>query len=318
MVKIAVAGGSGQVSREVIDSLLSANKHEIAILSRSPAKEIIDAKIMHHVVDYDSVDDLVNALRGVHTVLSFIQILSDNDQKSQRNLIDAAILAGVKRFAPSEYGSAGTMHMPWYAGKQKIREYLRKVNGSGKVLEYCLFTPGLFLNYLAFPKKTSKHLSPLGTVFDFQNRRAILVDGYETANVTLTTVTDFATVMVIAIDYEGTWPEFGGIQGNKVTVKQIIEIGEKVRGCPFAVEKVKLEDLEKGNLTSPWGLEVPHKAVSEEEAQHMLRQVTIGMLLSTAKGAWEGSNELNQLFPNCRFTAIEDFLAEVWHDHKYK
>jgi hypothetical protein len=61
-------------------------------------------------------------------------------------------------------------------------------------------------------------------------------------------------------------------------------------------------------------LEVPHKAVSEEEAEHMLRQVTIGMLLSTAKGAWDGTNELNQLFPEYHFTAIEDFLTKVWHE----
>lgn len=46
----------------------------------------------------------MEALRGVHTLLSFIQLLSDPDQKAQKNLIDAAIAAGVKRFAPSEYG----------------------------------------------------------------------------------------------------------------------------------------------------------------------------------------------------------------------
>lgn len=67
------------------------------------ANEIING-VAKHVVDYDDIDDLVAALHGVHTVLSFIQVLSDVNQKSQRNLIDAAILAGVKRFAPSEYG----------------------------------------------------------------------------------------------------------------------------------------------------------------------------------------------------------------------
>ena len=56
------------------------------------------------MVDYDDTDSLVDALVGVHTVLSFVQILLDVDQKSQRNLVDAAVLAGVKRFAPSEYG----------------------------------------------------------------------------------------------------------------------------------------------------------------------------------------------------------------------
>lgn len=55
-------------------------------------------------VNYDDKPDLAEALRGVHTVLSFIQLLSDPENNSQKNLIDASILAGVKRFAPSEWG----------------------------------------------------------------------------------------------------------------------------------------------------------------------------------------------------------------------
>lgn len=107
-------------------------------------------------------------------------------------------------------------------------------------LEYCLFQPGLFLNYLAFPYKTSKHLEPLGTVFDFQNHRAILVQGHETAFVTLTTVTDFAHMMVMAVDFEDEWPTVGGIQGTKVTVTQIIEIGERVRGLEMPSNSLQL------------------------------------------------------------------------------
>jgi uncharacterized protein YbjT (DUF2867 family) len=34
MVKIAIAGGAGNVGQEVIDALLARNKHEILILSR--------------------------------------------------------------------------------------------------------------------------------------------------------------------------------------------------------------------------------------------------------------------------------------------
>lgn len=71
---------------------------------RKSTKPDMDSNIEQRVVDYKNTKDLTNALRGVHTVLSFIQLLSDPDQKAQRNLIDAAIEAGVKRFAPSEYG----------------------------------------------------------------------------------------------------------------------------------------------------------------------------------------------------------------------
>lgn len=55
-------------------------------------------------VNYDDKSDLVDALQGTHTVLSFIQVMKDPGNKSQKNLIDAAITAGVTRFAPSEWG----------------------------------------------------------------------------------------------------------------------------------------------------------------------------------------------------------------------
>lgn len=68
-------------------------------------------------------------------------------------------------------------------------------------------------------------------MIDFQNRRAIVVDGYN-AIMTLTTVQDLAAVVARAVDYDGEWPVIGGISGNKVAVSRILEIGEKIRGVP--------------------------------------------------------------------------------------
>jgi hypothetical protein len=55
-------------------------------------------------VDYNDKRELTKALRGIHTILSFIQLLADAENTAQKNLIDAAIVAGVKRFAPSQWG----------------------------------------------------------------------------------------------------------------------------------------------------------------------------------------------------------------------
>jgi hypothetical protein len=44
----------------------------------------------------------------------------------------------------------------------------------------------------------------------------------------------------------------------------------------------------------------------------MLKTVLIGTLLSSAKGAWDVSDEFNQLLPDFKFTQIEEFLAQVW------
>jgi nucleoside-diphosphate-sugar epimerase len=69
-------------------------------------------------------------------------------------------------------------------------------------------------------------------MIDFQNRRAIVVDGHD-STMTLTTAQDLAAVVARAVEHEGEWPEVGGICGNKVTISQILEIGERVRGVLY-------------------------------------------------------------------------------------
>ena len=90
-------------------------------------------------MNYDVKQELVDALQDIHTVLSFIQLLSDPGNTSQKSLIDAAVAAGVKRFAPSEWGSAEIKDTPWWAGKGEVREYLKKVNEHEKVRNVILY-----------------------------------------------------------------------------------------------------------------------------------------------------------------------------------
>ncbi|KAL7917393.1 hypothetical protein ACQKWADRAFT_306944 [Trichoderma austrokoningii] len=313
MVKVTIAGGSGPVAREIIDALLATGKHDITILSRrEPSNTDAIPGTIWRTVNYGNQSALVEALKGTHTLLSFVQIMRESGQESQKRLIDAAVAAGVKRFAPSEYGSSGIAHMSWYAGKGVAREYLRKLNASEKVLEYTLFQPGLFLDYLASPYQTSKHVAPLDTIFNYESCQIIIVDGYEDATITLTTAADAAAVIAKAIGYEKEWPEISGIQGNRVTLSQVIKLGEKVRGRPFTVAKLQLGDLKDGNITMPWRFEKRHSSINEEEAENMTKQVVIGFLLSTIEGGWDVSGELNQTFPDYEFTKMEDFLSNVW------
>ena len=165
-------------------------------------------------------------------------------------------------------------------------------------------------------------------MFDFQNRRAIVIDGHDSI-MTFTTAQDLASVVARTVEYEGEWPVVGGIRGNRVRVSQILAIGEKVRGtscqtcnrnqnsqenigCPFAIDTVKLEDLEAGVLKTSWTLETRHSSVPEDQAADILKTVLIGTLLSGANGAWDVSDEINQTLPDHKFSQMEDFLAKVW------
>ncbi|KAH7187209.1 hypothetical protein DER44DRAFT_834230 [Fusarium oxysporum] len=135
MVKIAIAGGAGNVGQEVLDALMARKKHEIIILSRKDAPEIeIAAGVKWFKTKYDNVEELTKILEGVHTVLSFMSVApGDTAAGPQEKLIDAAVRAGVKRFAPSEWASSNLDYFPWYDFKRSAREYLAELNKDKKV-----------------------------------------------------------------------------------------------------------------------------------------------------------------------------------------
>ncbi|KAE8394149.1 hypothetical protein BDV23DRAFT_147960 [Aspergillus alliaceus] len=315
MVKIAIAGGSGNVAREIIDALLAVKKHDILVLSRKevPAGEAPQS-ITWVKADYEDPKQLVQALQGVHTVLSFVSTVDDPASTAQKSLIDAAVEAGVKRFAPSEWATSSMEHLGWYAYKAEIRRYLQDLNKDKKVLEYTLFQPGLFVNYFTHPHQSSRHVHSMEMTIDFANRRAILLDGGDDDYLTLTTVQDVANVVARAVDFEGEWPVVGGIRGTDVTIRQLVALGEKVRGgAPFKIERVKAQDLENGAWKTSWVPKLDHPSIPPEQVDVFSRVIVVGFLRAIAAKAYNISDEWNRLLPDYKFTQAEEFLTEAWH-----
>ena len=90
----------------------------------------------------------------------------------------------------------------------------------------------MFVNYFASPYLTSKHIHPFQNQFDFNNRRAIMLDGADDARISLITAQDFCAVIAKAVEYPGKWPVTGGIRGDELAVRQLIAVGEKIRTFP--------------------------------------------------------------------------------------
>ncbi|KAF2804552.1 NAD(P)-binding protein [Mytilinidion resinicola] len=313
MVKIAIAGGSGNVAQEIIDVLVASKKHEILLLSRNdaPAGSVVKG-VTWIKANYEDPEQLAQILQGVHTVLSFVAISGDAASTIQRNLIDAAILAGVKRFAPSEWSTSGLKHLSWYAYKAEARQYLKELNKDKKVLEYSLFQPGLFLNYFTSPYKSSKHLHAMEIPFDFNNRRALVLDGGDDDRITITTVQDLANVVAKAIDFEGEWPVVSGIRGVDMSVREVIALGEKIRGAPFAIEKLKTSELESGEWKTSWIPRLDHPSIPVEQVDIFSRIIVAGVLLAISAKGYTCSDEWNQLLPDYKFTNPEEFFTEAW------
>jgi hypothetical protein len=99
----------------------------------------------------------------------------------------------------------------------------------------------MFMDYFVSPYKSSKHIHPFQTQIDFNNRRAIVLEGSENARISLISSQDFCAVVAAAIEYHGEWPVIGGIRGNELTIGELLAIGERIRMYPAPCFYIALE-----------------------------------------------------------------------------
>lgn len=142
---VALAGASGNLGPAILNQLLAAG-FTITALTRADSRSTFPSAVKVVPVDYDSLDSLTAALKGQDALVSTLAILALG---AQIRLIDAAIVAGVKRFIPSEFGSNNplTRRMPVFADKVKVQDYLaQKVQERGNEgFSYtCIYTSVFF------------------------------------------------------------------------------------------------------------------------------------------------------------------------------
>ncbi|VUC26882.1 unnamed protein product [Clonostachys rosea] len=318
MVKIAIAGASGDLAREVIDKLAQANRHEIiALIRKDPSQFPSIPGVKWVQTSYQDEAELVKLFQGVEAVLCFFAVMNDPGNEVQKRLIDASVKAGVKRYAPAEWATGTKLEnridiMPWYAGKLEVSRYLEALNRDKKVLEYTRFQIGLYMNYLGHPHKVSKYLTTMPTNIDFENARALLAEGSLDDQLTFTTAHDVAAVVARAIEYEGEWLPVGGVQGSRVTVEELIRIAESVRGKSFTIEWEKMEDLEAKEIKSENYICLPFPGIPEDQVEAFSKLATVSVLLGGHHGLWDVTDEWNQLLPDYKFTQVGDFIREIW------
>ncbi|WEW59170.1 hypothetical protein PRK78_004639 [Emydomyces testavorans] len=308
MVHIVIAGGAGNVGREVVEELASQGKHEVTVFALpGESPQFTNPKIAVRNVDYQDQEGLIDALKGVDTVLSFVS--SDPDNQTQKALVDACVAAGVKRFAPSEWALRSDSSLPDQQFKRDMHKYLQEINAERPVLEYTLFEPGLFMNYLAYPYKTTKYLHNSPLFMSLEEKQAIKVDDGEDWHV-YTDIQDVAKVVARAIDYPGKWPEIGGMVGERIQMKSLIKLVESVLGEPLTVHTVKRADLEKGEAQLPWLPPFSHPKVPAELREALAQRMYPQFLLAGVHGDLDVDATWNTLLPDYKFTSIEALLRK--------
>ncbi|KAF2002574.1 NAD(P)-binding protein [Amniculicola lignicola CBS 123094] len=290
MVKIAVAGGTGNVATEILKSAIASGKQDITILTRS-----------------DPV------LKGFDTVLSFLVVHLDEGCKVQRNLIQACVKAGVRRFAPSEWGIKNGSGVPPYKNKDEIAGYLKEINKDEQILQYTLFHPSIFLDYFAHPHPLPPSQSLITWPFfiDFASRRAMILDSGDQPLV-LTAISDISQILALALEDERPWPEIGGIRGTLTSMKELVALGREIRGGDWEVIQLKGEDVKKGILTSPWIPQMSHPVIPLADREHYSREFVVTFLQGVMRGAWDVSGEFNERYPGYKFWGAREYLREAW------
>jgi len=100
--------------------------------------------LKYATINYEEPSTLVDAFKGVEVVISTVTFAASGQQK---HLARAAKEAGVKLFAPSEYGSQSHMVThPIHLAKKEIQDYLKEIK-----LPYTLFYTGVFSDLFFAP-----------------------------------------------------------------------------------------------------------------------------------------------------------------------
>jgi hypothetical protein len=292
MPTIALAGGtSPSLGRAIVSAIFAQTSWNVLILSRSTNAPIwlraIDPDARRHkiaAVDYTSVESMAAALRaqGVHTLVSVTSAIDGTQAQTQVNLLRAAIGAGCKRFAPSQWGFGpkgwcNVESLQW--ANQGVREECTKHRGQ---IEFAYFNHGSFMNYIGHGIFTTPEprddgeadlsqfrlgagykpgedeaceglhrqgpLTDQSGAFLVGLRNALaelpIKDDGQWPRISFTSMRDVGLFVAASLDLP-EWEEEMSMAGDTLTMGELLASAEAVTGKKFNVTVLKRQDLVK-------------------------------------------------------------------------
>ncbi|KZV89053.1 NAD(P)-binding protein [Exidia glandulosa HHB12029] len=224
----AVAGASGSIGQAIARELLARGTN-VTALSRTTLKDTVEG-LEVRTVDYSDKTSLVEALRGVDVLVS---TLSGGGYATQPALADAAKEAGVKLFAPSEFGMVTENTTYGLLGaKAQLHKYLESIG-----LPYVRLYTGMWSDVIFTPF--------FG--YDLANRRVKLA-GDGSASQSYTSEFDaayyFAYILTHLPAERLAWSSFR-LEGDRLTNLEAVRALEDFVGANFEIEWEDTEALKK-------------------------------------------------------------------------
>jgi hypothetical protein len=198
------------------------------------------------------VESLTAALKGIDAVVSTV---AGTAIKTQTVLIDAAAIAGVKRFIPSEYGSVTTNPkletFPLYDNVFNIKHHLQEKANAGQ-LTWTVLACGAFLEFLFAAGVTG--------LLDFADRKATLLDEGDNRLSSTSLPTAGKAIAGILKNSEATKNRIVKVSEVILTQNQLLKIAERLRPedkweiskvAASAVLKEGLDEFSAGDFSFP-------------------------------------------------------------------
>ncbi|KAH6609808.1 oxidoreductase [Trichoderma cornu-damae] len=233
---VALAGASGHVGKAFLKALLDAGGFNVTVLKRSSSSSAFPDGVKAVDVDFESVDSLAAALAGQDVVVSALGNTALGEE--QKKLVDAAVVAGVRRFIPSEYGcdtdNELVAQLRYFAPKVEVQSYLKEKAKSAP-LSYTFVYTGPFLDmgleYQVF--------------FKTSDSKPILYDGGSTVFSTSTIpAAAEAVVAILSKPEEETKNRSIRIQSVAVSQNKLLALVKEIAPQrDWQPEVVKLDDL---------------------------------------------------------------------------
>ncbi|KIX93964.1 uncharacterized protein Z520_10301 [Fonsecaea multimorphosa CBS 102226] len=307
MVTVAVAGGTGDLGRTIVDALKASPKHQVIVLARKESKgREMDVPVFG--VDYADIESVTQVLEQnkVHTVISALAIRGPVEGASEISLVKAATKANTtKRFMASEFGTLAPeekdLQLPQHEHRLATIAELQKTD-----LEWTRLHNGYFLDYFGIPYIES-NMTPVAFAVDMANKAAA-IPGTGNDMTAFTYTKDVAKFVVAALDLEH-WDEALFCYGDKVTWNEFLAIAEEMRGSKFTVAYDSAEKLASGEMT-----ELPsHPAIYPFWPKPYFQQYFSKFGLYVMKGLFNFPEDatLNKKFPEIKPTTVREMLG-VW------
>ncbi|KFX98684.1 hypothetical protein O988_04235 [Pseudogymnoascus sp. VKM F-3808] len=310
MVRVAVAGGTSGLGLLVVKAIVATKKHNVFVLSRKESDTFAsEPNVKLFSVDYAVPASITAVLEEnrVDTVISCLHLNSKEGSDAQLNLIEGVGKAStVERFAPSEFGldylEVAKVDFVFHAIEFKVAA-INKLKEFPS-LKYTRFITGTFMDYFA-PPPNPPLINGISLIIDPENAKAA-IPGDGSATILITHTTDVARFLAAALSLPD-WPEKLIIQGDRLTLNEVVEVAESVKGSKFDVAYSSVADLKAGKSTElpsniPRYAFLP-KAVIDGITQTVSIGMAIGLL--DIKGPL-----LNDLVPEVKPLSLEAFLRK--------